>query len=37
MYVPGPLTHRMQLLSGAAPLPKFAIAVKRGFSQRGHL
>ena len=27
-YVPGPLTHRAQLLSGAAPLPKFAIAVK---------
>ena len=28
LYVPGPLTHKAQLLSGAAPLPKFAIAVK---------
>ena len=29
MYVPGPLTHRAQLLSGAAPVPKFNTAVKR--------
>lgn len=34
VYVPGPLTHRAQLLSGAAPLPKFAIAVKENWSQR---
>ena len=36
MYVPGPLTHRAQLLSGAAPLPKFKTAVQGFWSQQSH-
>ena len=28
VYVPGPLTHTAQLLSGAAPVPRLAIASK---------